>query len=39
MIMKIKQNPENGQIFIELSHNEVHDIEEHLDALMEFVTE
>lgn len=37
--MKIVQNPENGQILIHLKNDEVYDIEQHLDALMQFVSE
>jgi len=35
--MKIVQNPESGEINIQLDANETYGIEEHLDALMEFV--
>ena len=35
--MKIKQNPGNGEILIELQNNEEYDIEEHLQALTNFV--
>lgn len=35
--MKIKQNPENGEILIELQNNEEYGIEEHLQALTDFV--
>lgn len=37
--MKITQNSENGQILLYLKQDETYDIEEHLDALMEFTTE
>ncbi|NQE37524.1 hypothetical protein [Microcoleus asticus] len=37
--MKIVQNPESGEVHIKLKNDEVYDIEEHLAALMEFVTE
>ncbi|MEG4109010.1 hypothetical protein [Microcoleus sp. S13_C5] len=36
--MKILQNAETGEVYIELKNDEVYDIEEHLAALMEFVT-
>ena len=35
--MKIKQNPENGEILIELQNNEEYGIKEHLQALTDFV--
>ncbi len=37
--MKIIQNPENGQIAIHLNHDEVYNVEDHLDALMNFTIE
>ncbi|MEG4842478.1 hypothetical protein [Microcoleus sp. B9-D4] len=36
--MKIVQNPETGEVCIELKNDEVYDIEEHLMALTEFVS-
>ncbi|MEG4964563.1 MULTISPECIES: hypothetical protein [unclassified Microcoleus] len=36
--MKIVRNPESGEVHIKLKNDEVYDIEEHLAALMEFVT-
>jgi hypothetical protein len=36
--MRIVQNPESGEVSIELENDEVYDMEEHLAALMEFVT-
>jgi len=35
--LKIKQDPENGEILIELQNNEEYDTEEHLQALTDFV--
>ncbi len=37
--MKIVQNPENGQIGIQLDQDEVYDVEEHLSVLMNFTVE
>lgn len=37
--MKIVQNPESGEIRFQLDKNEKYDMENHLDALIEFVCE
>lgn len=37
--MKITQNPENGQILVHLDAGEEYDLENHLSALTEFLTE
>jgi hypothetical protein len=36
--MKIVQNPESGEVNIQLDQDEKYDIEEHLNALIEFVS-
>ena len=35
--MKIVQNPESGEVGIQLEQDEKYDIEEHLESLMDFV--
>ncbi|MEP6517442.1 hypothetical protein [Microcoleus vaginatus] len=37
--MRIVQNPESGEVSIQLQNDEVYDMEEHLAALMEFLTQ
>jgi hypothetical protein len=36
--MKIVQNPESGEVGIQLDQDEKYDIEEHLNALIDFVS-